>query len=93
MMSPMLQSWINQFSSILEHPVQSEDPADWSIRMEVDFLCFRQKYMMPYLSFFCVTDYNFPLIRLGYKVLESVPPELPESYGKSIWGSVSSSIL
>lgn len=35
MMSPMLQSWINQFSSILEHPVQSEDPDDWSIRMEV----------------------------------------------------------
>ncbi|KAF3628038.1 putative prolycopene isomerase, chloroplastic-like [Capsicum annuum] len=35
MMSPMLQSWINQFSSILEHPVQSEDPDDWGIRMEV----------------------------------------------------------
>ncbi|CAN4121948.1 unnamed protein product [Withania somnifera] len=35
MMSPMLQSWINQFSSILEHPVQSEEPDDWSIRMEV----------------------------------------------------------
>ncbi|XP_059317050.1 uncharacterized protein LOC132067756 isoform X2 [Lycium ferocissimum] len=35
MMSPMLQSWINQFSSILEHPVPSEDPDDWSIRMEV----------------------------------------------------------
>ncbi|XP_006348597.1 importin-9 isoform X2 [Solanum tuberosum] len=35
MMSPMIQSWINQFSSILEHPVQSEDPDDWSIRMEV----------------------------------------------------------
>ncbi|XP_004238985.1 uncharacterized protein [Solanum lycopersicum] len=35
MMSPMIQSWINQFSSILEHPVPSEDPDDWSIRMEV----------------------------------------------------------
>ncbi|KAJ8548086.1 hypothetical protein K7X08_021322 [Anisodus acutangulus] len=35
MMSPMLQSWTNQFSSILEYPVQSEDPDDWSIRMEV----------------------------------------------------------
>ncbi|CAN4124710.1 unnamed protein product [Withania somnifera] len=35
MMSPMLQSWINQFSSILEHPVRSEEPDDWSIRMEV----------------------------------------------------------
>lgn len=43
MMSPMIQSWINQFSSILEHPVPSEDPDDWSIRMEVDFLCFCQK--------------------------------------------------
>ncbi|XP_075096715.1 uncharacterized protein LOC107810364 isoform X1 [Nicotiana tabacum] len=35
MMAPMLPSWIKQFSLILEHPVQSEDPDDWSIRMEV----------------------------------------------------------
>lgn len=83
MMSPMLQSWINQFSSILEHPVQSEDPDDWGIRMEVDFLCFCQNCVMLYLNFF-VIDYNFSLIRLGYKVLESVPPKLPEPYGKSI---------
>lgn len=52
MMSPMLQSWINQFASILEHPVQSEDPDDWSIRMEVDFLYFHQKCMMLYFNFF-----------------------------------------
>ncbi|KAL2542771.1 ARM repeat superfamily protein [Abeliophyllum distichum] len=32
---PMLQPWMDQFSSILNHPVPSEDPDDWSIRMEV----------------------------------------------------------
>ncbi|KAK9276415.1 hypothetical protein L1049_005948 [Liquidambar formosana] len=32
---PMLKPWMDQFSIILEHPVQSEDPDDWSIRMEV----------------------------------------------------------
>ncbi|CAH9119623.1 unnamed protein product [Cuscuta europaea] len=35
LLSPMLQPWINQFTSILEQPVPSEDPDDWSIRMEV----------------------------------------------------------
>lgn len=28
---------MNQFSAILSHPVQSEDPDDWSIRMEVGY--------------------------------------------------------
>ncbi|XP_059445703.1 uncharacterized protein LOC132177414 isoform X2 [Corylus avellana] len=32
---PMLKPWMDQFSIILEQPVQSEDPDDWSIRMEV----------------------------------------------------------
>lgn len=32
---PMLKPWMDQFSIILEHPVQSEDPDDWNIRMEV----------------------------------------------------------
>ncbi|TYK09061.1 importin-9 isoform X1 [Cucumis melo var. makuwa] len=32
---PMLKPWMEQFSIILGHPVQSEDPDDWSIRMEV----------------------------------------------------------
>ncbi|GMN38872.1 hypothetical protein TIFTF001_008103 [Ficus carica] len=32
---PMLKPWMDQFSVILNHPVQSEDPDDWSIRMEV----------------------------------------------------------
>ncbi|KAF7827891.1 importin-9 [Senna tora] len=32
---PMLKPWMAQFSSILEVPVQSENPDDWSIRMEV----------------------------------------------------------
>ncbi|KAK6157731.1 hypothetical protein DH2020_011979 [Rehmannia glutinosa] len=34
LMLPMLQPWMEQFSSILKHPVPSEDPDDWSIRME-----------------------------------------------------------
>lgn len=32
---PLLKPWMEQFSSILEVPVQSENPDDWSIRMEV----------------------------------------------------------
>ncbi|KAM5567573.1 hypothetical protein ABKV19_015577 [Rosa sericea] len=35
LIAPMLKPWMNQFSAILSHPVQSEDPDDWSIRMEV----------------------------------------------------------
>lgn len=35
LMSPMLQPWMQQFSSILSDPVPSEDPDDWSLRMEV----------------------------------------------------------
>ncbi|KAL3510909.1 hypothetical protein ACH5RR_030310 [Cinchona calisaya] len=34
-MSEMLQLWVDQFCVVLEPPVQSEDPDDWSIRMEV----------------------------------------------------------
>ncbi|MED6125437.1 hypothetical protein PIB30_068517, partial [Stylosanthes scabra] len=32
---PMIKPWMQQFSSILEVPVQPENPDDWSIRMEV----------------------------------------------------------
>ncbi|XP_058775497.1 uncharacterized protein LOC131649758 isoform X1 [Vicia villosa] len=32
---PFLKPWMEQFSSILEIPVQSENPDDWSIKMEV----------------------------------------------------------
>ncbi|URD91572.1 hypothetical protein MUK42_00986 [Musa troglodytarum] len=35
MMMPMLNSLMEQFSIILQDPMQSEDPDDWSIRMEV----------------------------------------------------------
>ncbi|XP_057962818.1 uncharacterized protein LOC131154215 [Malania oleifera] len=35
LMMTMLKTWMDQFSIILEHAVQSEDPDDWSIRMEV----------------------------------------------------------
>ena len=36
MMAPMLNSLLEQFSVILQHPVRPEDPDDWGIRMEVD---------------------------------------------------------
>lgn len=32
---PMVKPWMDQFSKILNHPLQSEDPDDWSIRTEV----------------------------------------------------------
>ncbi|CAL9216293.1 unnamed protein product [Arabidopsis halleri] len=35
LVTPVLKVWMNQFSLILEHPVQREDPDDWSLRMEV----------------------------------------------------------
>ncbi|XP_050223595.1 uncharacterized protein LOC126673482 [Mercurialis annua] len=35
LMTPMLEPWMDQFSIILQQPVQSEDPDDWSMRMEV----------------------------------------------------------
>ncbi|KAL8553257.1 hypothetical protein ACS0TY_001789 [Phlomoides rotata] len=35
LMLPMLQPWMEQFSSILKISVLSEDPNDWSIRMEL----------------------------------------------------------
>ncbi|KAJ0037329.1 hypothetical protein Pint_23386 [Pistacia integerrima] len=35
LMVPMLKPWMDQFSGILEHPVQPEDPDDWGIKIEV----------------------------------------------------------
>lgn len=35
LVTPLLKVWMNQFSLILEHPVQPDDPDDWSLRMEV----------------------------------------------------------
>ncbi|XP_027154698.1 importin-9 isoform X1 [Coffea eugenioides] len=35
LMSEMLQLWLDQFCVVLRPPVHSEDPDDWSIRMEV----------------------------------------------------------
>ncbi|KVH96324.1 Armadillo-like helical [Cynara cardunculus var. scolymus] len=34
LMLPLVKVWMVEFSSILKNPVQSEDPDDWSIRME-----------------------------------------------------------
>uniref|UniRef100_A0A2P2M7S1 Importin-9 isoform X1 n=1 Tax=Rhizophora mucronata TaxID=61149 RepID=A0A2P2M7S1_RHIMU len=35
LMAQMLKPWMDQFSVILQQPVQPEDPDDWSMRMEV----------------------------------------------------------
>lgn len=35
LLAPMLLLWMEQFSSILATPVPSEDPEDWSMKMEV----------------------------------------------------------
>ncbi|KAF2551103.1 hypothetical protein F2Q68_00035166 [Brassica cretica] len=35
LVTPLLKVWMIQFSLILEHPVQPDDPDDWSLRMEV----------------------------------------------------------
>uniref|UniRef100_A0A0D6QYM5 Importin N-terminal domain-containing protein n=1 Tax=Araucaria cunninghamii TaxID=56994 RepID=A0A0D6QYM5_ARACU len=35
LVTPMLKTWLEQFSSILSPPVASEDPDDWGLRMEV----------------------------------------------------------
>lgn len=34
-MEPMITTWMDQFSIILEPPVQPEDPDDWCLRMDV----------------------------------------------------------
>ncbi|XP_071692236.1 uncharacterized protein [Rutidosis leptorrhynchoides] len=34
LMSPLVKAWMVEISFILKNPVQSEDPDDWSIRME-----------------------------------------------------------
>ncbi|XP_073131458.1 uncharacterized protein [Henckelia pumila] len=54
---PMLQPWMEQFSSILKHPVPSEDPDDWSIRMEV-LKCLNQ-----FVQYFpAIADTHFTVI-------------------------------
>ncbi|PKI40398.1 hypothetical protein CRG98_039244 [Punica granatum] len=35
MVKSILNPWINEFTAILKEPVPSEDPDDWSVRMEV----------------------------------------------------------
>lgn len=35
MMKSLVKPWIDEFTAILREPVPSEDPDDWSIRMEV----------------------------------------------------------
>ncbi|KAL4185570.1 hypothetical protein AMTRI_Chr10g6660 [Amborella trichopoda] len=35
LMMPMIKAWMEQFSCVLQPPMRTEDPDDWSIRMEV----------------------------------------------------------
>ncbi|GER31907.1 importin beta-2 subunit family protein [Striga asiatica] len=62
LMLPLLQPWMDHFSSILKHPVPSEDPDDWSIRMEtVDFY----QFILPAVQVLkCLNQFiqNFPTI-------------------------------
>ncbi|KZV50076.1 importin-9 [Dorcoceras hygrometricum] len=56
-LSGVYKPWMEQFSSILKHPVPSEDPDDWSIRMEV-LKCLNQ-----FVQFFpAIADTNFTVI-------------------------------
>ncbi|XP_042485263.1 uncharacterized protein LOC122065530 [Macadamia integrifolia] len=57
LMLPMLKSWIDQFSIILQSPVRFEDPDDWSIRMEV-LKCLNQFVQ----SFPSLTEAEFSVI-------------------------------
>ncbi|KAK9105467.1 hypothetical protein Scep_022311 [Stephania cephalantha] len=58
---PMLKSWLEQFSAILQPSVISADPEDWSIRMEV-FKCLTQ-FLVTFISshFFVVAVILPPL--------------------------------
>ncbi|XAR55875.1 hypothetical protein NMG60_11036107 [Bertholletia excelsa] len=54
---PMVPTWVDQFSNILAHPVQPEDPDDWSIRMEV-LKCLNQFIQ----NFSSLTDMQFMVV-------------------------------
>lgn len=64
MILPMLKPWMAQFSSILGDPVQSENPDDWGIRMEVDLIL--SKVLMCVLFF----SRNLMTVFLFMKVLK-----------------------
>ncbi|KAJ4710633.1 importin-9-like [Melia azedarach] len=57
LMTPMLKAWMDQFSIILEHPVQPEDPEDWGIKMEV-LRCLNQFV----LNFSSLTETEFMVV-------------------------------
>lgn len=57
LLNPMIPTWMDQFSKILVHPVQSEDPDDWCIRMEV-LKCLSQFVQ----NFSSLTDMQFMVI-------------------------------
>lgn len=45
----MLKPWMEQFAIILQQPVQSEDPDNWSNKLEVGLSA---------ISLFQITDYS-----------------------------------
>ena len=51
---PMLKPWMHQFSSILEIPVQSENPDDWSIRMEVCLVLLKVFFIFFFLVLYVI---------------------------------------
>lgn len=79
-MLPMLKPWMDQFSSILEKPVQPEDPDDWSIRMEVGFVFnFSSHHAIMYVHFNGRTIIFRTMFTSGFKVLESVCSKFPRT--------------
>lgn len=76
----MLKPWMDQFSVILNHPVQSEDPDDWSIRMEVRIVVFIKIFKTHRLFVIRISielEVSYLYLSPGFKVLESVCSEFP----------------
>ncbi|KAL8137791.1 hypothetical protein V2J09_003792 [Rumex salicifolius] len=57
LMSTMIKPWMAQFAIIMQHPLESEEPDDWSLRMEV-LKCLNQ-YVQ---NFPAVTEKEFMVI-------------------------------
>lgn len=76
---------MDRFSVILEQPVQSEDPDDWSMRMEVGVLLGQNLCQQAFIN--CLSIRIKYCIRmlvlsfsLGFEVFESVCSEHSELY-------------
>lgn len=77
----MLKPWMDQFSVILNHPVQPEDPDDWSIRMEVRIVVLIKIFKTHRLFVIRIIielEVSYLYLSPGFKVLESVCSEFPQ---------------